>query len=67
MDPRPYLIAALVAGILPAFAWVAFWNDMVPRVFYGWTWAGHESWLGLVILAGVIGGPLALWAMSLKR
>ena len=50
-----FLTAAFVGSMLLAFAWVAFWNDMVPRVFYGWTWAGHESWLGLVILAGVIG------------
>ena len=55
-----FLTAAIATALLLAFAWVALWNVIVPSVFFGWTWAGHDAWFGLVFFAGVIAGPLGL-------
>ncbi len=62
-----FLTAAFVGSMLLAIGWVAFWNFIVPSVFFGWTWAGHDALIGPVFFAGLIGGPLALAATFLNR
>ena len=54
------LAVACVTGLLLMFAWVALWTDVVPLIFFGWTWTGHEALLGPVFFTGVIGGLLGL-------
>ena len=55
MSLQQLVIMAVATGVLLMFAWVALWAVVVPSIFFGWTWAGHDAWFGAVFFAGLIG------------
>ena len=54
------LAAASFTGIGFAIVWVLFWTALVPEIFPGWTWEGHEALIVPVFLTGALVGPLAV-------
>ncbi|MDE2900262.1 MAG: hypothetical protein OXN15_04470 [Chloroflexota bacterium] len=65
MDFQKLLIRAAVFSIAISIGWVAFWTVVVPALFGGRTWSGHESWLIPGIIAGLLGALLG--STSSKR
>ena len=60
MNIQSLFTAAIFTGIGLAFAWVVFWAFIVPAVFSGWTWEGHEALIVPVFFTGAFVGPLAV-------
>ncbi|MDE2801407.1 MAG: hypothetical protein OXK21_00820 [Chloroflexota bacterium] len=65
MDIQKLLVQAAIFSIVISIGWVAFWTVIVPALFGGRTWAGHESWLIPGAIAGLLGILLA--STSSKR
>ena len=60
MNIQSLLTAAIFTGIGFAIAWVLFWAALVPEIFPGWTWEGHEALIVPVFFTGAFVGPLAV-------
>ena len=62
MNIQKLLIQAMVFSIVISVGWVVLWTIVVPAIFGGRTWAGHESW----IIPGLLGGMLGCLTGSAK-
>ena len=64
MNPMGYILGAVVSGVVAAFAWVAFWTVLVPEIWNGRVWTGHE---GLIVPVFFVGCAAPVLALFLKR
>ena len=52
MNPAAVIMGMVISGVVATFVWVAFWAVLIPEIFNGWVWAGHEGFVVPVFFLG---------------
>ena len=58
MNPAAVFTGMVMSGVIASIIWIFFWALLIPEIFNGWVWAGHEEFLVPVFFLG-FAAPLA--------